>query len=215
MKKKNFTLSEILIVVVIIGILATIGIPLYNNTIENAKTKTCEINLRTILGAVEAQTLEQNSFPASLSKISDKNFEIAWAKVLKEEGALKIKLVYFLANLDKNGLVYAAIASKGPWIHKFIGEASTLKCPAANEGISYGINASLAGKTYQQYVAESAETVIVGDCASNTFKNDGDLDARHKEYGLVKSDSYANGCTRNKQHKKVRRSTSASTMHGR
>jgi Tfp pilus assembly protein PilE len=77
MKKKNLTLSEIVIVVVMIGILVTIGIPLYNNTVENAKAKACELNLKTILGAVEAQTLERNSFPASLSAISDKNFQKA------------------------------------------------------------------------------------------------------------------------------------------
>jgi len=201
MKKKNLTLSEIVIVVVMIGILVTIGIPLYNNTVENAKAKACELNLKTILGAVEAQTLEHNSFPASLSSISDKNFQKAWAKVLKEEGAFKVKFIYFLVNFDKNGLAYAKNAE--PWIHKFIAESDVLQCPSAHGGISYGINSSLAGKTFEEYNAESGEVIVVGDCDSNVFVGDGQLAGRHKEYRILGSTNYAVTLTKNHKEKKV------------
>lgn len=211
MRKKNLTLVEIAIVVVVIGILATIGIPVYNNIIENAKARACELNLKTILGAVEAQTLEEDSFPASLSKISDKNFEKAWAKVLKKEGAFKTRLVYFLVNFDKKGLVYAATTTNKPWVHKFISDSGVLRCPCVREGNSYGINASLAGKTYEEYKTGPADTIIVGDCNSNKFSSIGELDSRHRQYGLLQVNNYA--MTINKSHKKVKIPGSSSS-HG-
>jgi len=203
MKKNNFTVSEIVIAIVIIGILVTIGIPLYSNIIENARAKTCELNLKTILGAVEAQTLEQNSFPASLSKISDKNFNKAWAKVLKEEGAFKVKLAYFLANFDEGGLAFAASATTGPWVHKFISDSSALSYPSVHGGNSYGINSALTGKTYEQYKTEADSVLVVGDSNSNTFSGNA-LAERHKKYGFFEVTTYAIGANNRHKKKKIK-----------
>lgn len=203
MKKRNFTISEIVIVIVVLGILITVGIPVYNNTIENARAKACELNLKTILGAVEAQTLEHNAFPASLSKIEDKNFEKAWAKVLKEEGAFKVKLSYFLVDLDERGLAYAQAAVNEPWVHRFITDPKVLTCPSAHGGNSYGVNSSLAGQTYEQYKAMPDGLVVVGDCDNNQFTNIGQLTGRHKEYRVFGSTNYAVSLTKSHKKQKV------------
>ena len=42
--KKGFTLIELLIVVAIIGILASVGIPMYNGYMESAKINACQSN---------------------------------------------------------------------------------------------------------------------------------------------------------------------------
>ena len=42
--RKNFTLNEMVMIIVIIGLMATIAIPLYTNVVEQAKAKACETN---------------------------------------------------------------------------------------------------------------------------------------------------------------------------
>lgn len=52
--KKGFSLMELMIVVVIMGILIAVAIPLYGAITTNAKNSTCESNLDTIRSAAVA-----------------------------------------------------------------------------------------------------------------------------------------------------------------
>jgi len=51
-KDKGFTLAEVLVVVVIIGILVAIAVPVYSNNTTQAKRTAVEANLRTIDSAI-------------------------------------------------------------------------------------------------------------------------------------------------------------------
>ena len=48
LNKKGFSLVELMIVVVIMGILIAVAIPLYGAITENANNKTCSTNIKTI-----------------------------------------------------------------------------------------------------------------------------------------------------------------------
>ncbi len=68
---KGFTLVELMVVLLIIGILVAIAIPIYNATQKNAKMKACQANIRTINGAVSQWAAANNKEPAELADVDD------------------------------------------------------------------------------------------------------------------------------------------------
>lgn len=71
MRRKAFTLVEIMIVVMIIGILIAIAVPQWFNARENSRQKTCLENLRQIDNAKEIWATENNASDGSSVQQSD------------------------------------------------------------------------------------------------------------------------------------------------
>lgn len=72
MNKKGFSLVELMIVVVIMGILIAVAIPLYGAITENAEKKTCANNIKVIKNTCSnyyASTDPQTAMP-SLEKLA-------------------------------------------------------------------------------------------------------------------------------------------------
>ena len=69
MNKKGFSLVELMIVVVIMGILIAVAIPLYGTITTNAKNKTCASNIDSIKNAAVAFYTEHGR-PADMSELS-------------------------------------------------------------------------------------------------------------------------------------------------
>lgn len=61
--RKGFTLVEIMIAVVIIGLLAAMAIPAFSKVNQSSKAKTCVNNLRQIAGAKDQYFLEYGGEP--------------------------------------------------------------------------------------------------------------------------------------------------------
>ena len=77
MSKKGFTLLELLIVIVIIGILASIALPQYTSTIEKARSGEAIINVGAIRVALDRYWYQNGTLPAnndfSMLDIDDPN----------------------------------------------------------------------------------------------------------------------------------------------
>lgn len=68
--QKGFTLVELLVVVVIIGVLVAIAVPLYNAQAAKAELNACLANQRIIDGAiVQYQMDNNNAFPGALNDL--------------------------------------------------------------------------------------------------------------------------------------------------
>lgn len=109
--KRSLSLLELSFAVLIVFVLATISIPMYKNTVENAKAKVCETNLKMLQAAVEVYGLENNVLPGSLTQLQDRHIRRAWAQIFRGENKFLLKCAYFLVDFDARGLAYAQEAS--------------------------------------------------------------------------------------------------------
>lgn len=68
MKRKGFTLIELMIVISIIGVLAAIAIPNFRSAREKSNQRACYANQKTVLGALEMYNLD-NGDNTTISKL--------------------------------------------------------------------------------------------------------------------------------------------------
>lgn len=60
-EKKGFTLVELMIVVVIMGILVAVAIPVYNSATKNTKVKTCAANVKIVEENLSSYIMQGNA----------------------------------------------------------------------------------------------------------------------------------------------------------
>lgn len=70
--ERGFTIMELLVVIVIIGVLAAIGVPAYNNMTTRARTTACQANQRMINTALGMYHIDkEGAVPTATSDLTD------------------------------------------------------------------------------------------------------------------------------------------------
>jgi general secretion pathway protein G len=111
---KGFTLVELIMVIALIGILATMSVPLYNNYKEKAKNAAAIADIGILSNEITAFALDRNyTKPLTLSEIGRDNFLDPWKNkyeyrpngVLKDEYGLFLNEQSFdVFSMGKDGL---------------------------------------------------------------------------------------------------------------
>ena len=84
MSKKGFTLVELMIVIVIMGILVAVAIPVYGAVTKNAEKKTCISNMRDIKSTAATYQMQgNNGDPVKFATKTDLSTETNFTKLFE------------------------------------------------------------------------------------------------------------------------------------
>ena len=174
MKRKAFTLLEIIFTLIIMGIIATIAFPTYQNFVEDAHARVCETNLKALKTALDIYAIEHDTMPGALGALPQEYINKAYAQVMQRPDAWKTKLAYAFLEWRERGLAYA----DPNFLYTLTrGNIGLITCPSASSPPqdtgggnintpSYGISNLLRNMTsaeYRELLATNPAVVLIAD----------------------------------------------------
>ena len=69
-RERGFTLVELMVVVAVIGVLATIAIPLYSNMLARGRIAKAQADARTLASAVSVYSAHMGRIPSALTQLT-------------------------------------------------------------------------------------------------------------------------------------------------
>ncbi len=169
-KKRSFTLIELMIVVIVLGILATLVIPAYTNIMEESKAKVCATNLAALQSSLEIYVRENDSIPGALSEIPQAYLNRGYAKVMgNKKDKWRIDLAYLSLGLLDRGYAHAQSLRMMDLAR---GNRNLLVCPSDKRNIankiSYAFNNSIRNMTKGQLFLSGEISIGEFDVPANS-----------------------------------------------
>lgn len=140
-KRRGFTLVELLIVVIILGILAAVVIPQFNDTTTEARFNSLMTNLATIRGQIDLYKLQHNgNYPAQATFANQMTQKTDAAGTVSPTGKYgpylqRIPTNPFTVGGTGNDVTNTAAAANKAWFY----EATTGEFKANDGGTTNGV----------------------------------------------------------------------------
>lgn len=134
-KEQGFTIVELLIVIVVIGILAALVVTTFTGIQQKARNTERQTDIKAIHGQVEAYYAQNGRYP-TLANLNDSSFRTANMKGLDEEALKDPKgtAATLVAAPAANAYAYAVTATGGGACDNATNDCAVYVLTATNEG---------------------------------------------------------------------------------
>lgn len=178
MKRKSFTLIEILVALIIVSILASLSIASFRKTVDLNQEKACIENLKVLQGAIDIYTLENDALPVNLARLTPRQINLAYLKV-----AGQAKENHLITSLKNIFGIKPALAQPLPPLSQYYGNnkkvfvcpADSITAPTNCTGTSYcgSYTFNLSGNNYNSATHKLIRTSIVPLVYDNASRHRG------------------------------------------